>query len=397
MNILLAHNYYGSTSPSGENQVFEAEARMLQQHDNTVSTFIRYSDTIRVKGAWGVVEGAFSTPCNPFAAKSMRDTLQKTRPDVVHVHNTFPLLSPAIFHAIGNQAARVLTLHNYRLFCPAAIPMRNGVVCTKCLDCHSVWPAVCHGCYRESRLATLSLAFSVELHRRIGTWENQVDAFIVLSDFQKNLMVEAGLPEKRVHVKPNFFEGDPRHIPWNEKDDAVVFAGRLSPEKGVEHLVKAWITWGTQAPELRILGDGPLRGKLSLLADKHPEAKIRFYGQVSSEKTIREIATAKLLVLPSVCFETFGMVIVEAFAFGTPVAVSDLGPLSSIVHHNENGVVFSAGNPESLLRRVRTAWLSGNLESLGHGARASFESLYTEDMNYEMLMAIYEKARSARR
>ncbi len=257
----------------------------------------------------------------------------------------------------------------------------------------TIWPLA----GSASTLATLPLAFSVGLHRRIGTWANQVDAFIVLSDFQKNLMVEAGLPEKRVHVKPNFFEGDPRHIPWNEKDDAVVFAGRLSPEKGVEHLVKAWITWGTQAPELRILGDGPLRGKLSLLADKHPEAKIRFYGQVSSEKTIREIATAKLLVLPSVWFETFGMVIVEAFASGTPAAVSNLGALPSLVHHNENGVVFSAGNSESLLKHVRTAWLSGDLESLGHGARASFESLYTEDVNYEMLMAIYEKARSARR
>lgn len=370
---------------------------MLTQHGHTVDTFTRHSDTIRAKGAWGAVHGAFSTPWNLFAAKSMRDILHKTQPDVVHVHNTFPLLSPAIFHAIGNRAARVLTLHNYRLFCPAAIPMRKGQVCTECLDRHSVWPALCHGCYRESRLATLPLAASVGLHRLIGTWTNQVDAFIVLSDFQKNVMVAAGLPEKRVHVKPNFFEGDPRPMPWNEKDDAVVFAGRLSSEKGVEHLVKAWIAWGAQAPELRILGDGPLRGALSRLSDKHPEVRIHFYGQVSSERAAEEISKARLLVLPSVWFEGFPMVIREAFAFGTPAAVSDLGPLPSIVHDNENGVVFSAGNPESLLQRVRTAWLSGDLESLGQGARASFESLYTEDVNYELLMEIYDKARSARR
>ncbi len=397
MNILSTHNYYGSASPSGENQVFEAEFRMLRQHGHSVNTFTRHSDTLRAKGTWGAVQGAFSTPWNPFAARAMRARLHETQADVVHVHNTFPLLSPSIFHAIGNQAARVLTLHNYRLFCPAAIPMRNGRVCTQCLDRHAVWPAVCHGCYRESRLATLPLAANVALHRLMGTWVNQVDAFIVLSDFQKNVMVRAELPEKRVHVKPNFFEGDPRPISWDEKDDAVVFAGRLSSEKGVEHLVNAWIAWGAQAPELRILGDGPLREELSRLAATHPEVKIRFYGQVPSTRATEEISRARLLVLPSICFEGFPMVIREAFAFGTPAAVSDLGPLPSIVQHDKNGAVFAAGNSESLLNTVRSAWLSGDLESLGQGARASFEALYNEDVNYEILMDIYEQARAVQR
>ena len=117
VKIVIAHNYYGSAAPSGENQVFEAERNLLRQRGNEVSEFLRHSDTIRAKGAWGALQGALSTPWNPFAAKAVRHTVEISHPDVVHVHNTFPLLSPAIFHAIGQRAARVLTLHNYRLFC----------------------------------------------------------------------------------------------------------------------------------------------------------------------------------------------------------------------------------------------------------------------------------------
>lgn len=398
MKVLLAHNFYGSTTPSGENQVFEAERELLLSRGHEVEIFTRHSDEIRSQGAWGAVSGALATPWNPWMARAIRQTVHRFKPDVVHTHNTFPLISPAIFHAIGNRAARVLTLHNYRLFCPAGIPMRDGQVCTECLDRHSVWPGVRHGCYRNSRLATLPLAANIALHRRLGTWTNHVDAFVALTEFQRQRMIAAGLPAERVHVKPNFYPGAPVVVPWVERRPCAVFAGRLTAEKGVEALVRAWLLWGAAAPELRIVGDGGLRGELEQLATTYPQVPIRFLGQLTGEAAQAEIARARLLVLPSEWFEGFPMVVREAFAFGTPAAVSDIGPLPSIVQHGGSGVVFAPANPQSLLAEVRTAWdTPGLLERLGQGARAEFEAKYTEEANYQTLMAIYQQAMAVHR
>ncbi len=141
------------------------------------------------------------------------------------------MISPSVFHAVGRRAARVLTLHNYRLLCPAAIPMREGKVCTDCIRQRSVLPALQHGCYRNSRLATVPLATNVALHRGIGTWQHQVDAFVALSDFQRNLMADGGLPKDKIHVKPNFYAGSPVVQPYAERPGYIVFVGRLGEEK----------------------------------------------------------------------------------------------------------------------------------------------------------------------
>jgi glycosyltransferase involved in cell wall biosynthesis len=388
--ILLGHNFYASTAPSGENQVYEVEHALLLKHGHAVEVFNRHSDEIRARGPAGVVMGAFATPWNPWMARAVQKRVEQSQIDLVHVHNTFPLLSPAIFHAIGKRAARVLTLHNYRLFCPAAIPMRDGRVCTQCLDKRSPIPAMVHGCYRGSRVATLPLAVSVGLHRALGTWTNEVDAFICLSEFQRNMMVKAGLPAEKVHVKPNFYPGNPAPVPWAQRKPCVVFAGRLSAEKGVVNLLRTWQAWGAGAPELVMVGDGDLRPELERMAVGLP---VKFLGQLVAAQAQAEIANARLQILPSECFEGFPMVVREAFAFGTPAAVSNLGPLPSIVVHGQSGVVFEPGNPQALLGVVRTTWETpGLLERLGHGARAEFEVKYTEEANYATLMNIYKQA-----
>jgi glycosyltransferase involved in cell wall biosynthesis len=391
LRILLVHNFYGSAAPSGENQVFVAEKALLQARGHEVAQFTRHSDEIRGLGAWGAIQGAAATPWNPWAAQAIRQTVARFLPDVVHVHNTFPLISPSIFHALaGTGAARVLTLHNYRLFCPAAIPMRAGQVCTDCLDRRSVLPALQHGCYRNSRLATVPLALNVALHRAAGTWAHQVDAFIALTEFQRQRVVDAGLPASQVHVKPNFYPGNPIVVPWTQRKPYVVFAGRLTPEKGVATLLRAWQLWGPDAPELRVLGDGELRNQLETMAVGLP---VRFLGQLTSNDAEQQIAESCLLVLPSEWYEGFPMVLREAFAFGTPAAVSDLGPLPSIVQNGINGVVFDSSNPEALLHAVRSIWSSsGLLEKMSVAARATFDEKYTEESNYKQLAIIYKLA-----
>ena len=389
MKILLLHSFYRSDSPSGENQVFEIEHALLQKHGHDVRLFTRHSDELAAQGALGKIKGAVSVPWNPFSARDLRKTFQEFQPDVIHAHNTFPLLSPAVFPA-ARGTARVLTLHNYRLFCAAAIPMRDGQICTECLDQHSVQPALRYNCYRGSKAATVPLAANIALHRFRGTWKNDVEAFIALSEFQREKFVAAGLPADRVEVKPNFYAGNPKVVPWSERAERVVFVGRLSAEKGVHTLLQAWSLWGEQAPPLRIIGDGELRRDLEEQARGLP---VEFTGQVSPEQAQAEIAQARLVVLPSECFEGFPMVLREAFAFGTPSAVSDIGPLPGLVRDPESGCTFEPANPESLLHAVRAAWESPEqLQRWSRGARAAFEAKYTEDANYEMLMAIYEQA-----
>lgn len=393
MKILLVHNHYGSGAPSGENIVFKLERRLLEDRGHDVAVFQRYSDDLLMKGFRGKLHGAVVLPWNVASARSIRAMVDEFRPDVVHVHNTFPLISPSIFHAIGYRSAKVLTLHNYRLFCPAAIPMRDGKTCVECMEARSSLPSLKYGCYRSSRLATAPLALSVGLHRWLGTWQRKVDAFIALTEFQREAMVSAGLPAGLVQVKSNFFPGTPSCIDWSLRGDYAVFVGRLTAEKGIRALVQAWLQWGESAPELRIVGDGELRAELIQMAAGSPRVPIRFLGLLSSESAQKEIANAKLVVMPSESFEGFPMVVLEAFAFGTPVAASRLGALASIVKSGSNGLLFEPASPKSLLEVVRLAWGSPMLlHKLGAAAREEFEGKYTEEANHQRLVEIYEAA-----
>ena len=333
-------------------------------------------------------------------ARAVRREVETFRPEVVHAHNTFPLLSPAIFPAVGDRAARVLTLHNYRLFCPAAIPLRAGRTCTECLDRGSAWPALRHGCYRGSRLATLPVTLGVTLARATGLWSRHVEAFVALTAFQRDLMVASGLPADRVMVKPNFYPGRPGVIPAASRPPVAVYVGRLSEEKGVVHLIDAWRTWGAAAPALRVIGDGPLRSALEARARAGglgPE-RVTFLGRLEPHAAEAEIGRARLLVLPSICYEGFPLVLHEALAFGTPAAVSAIGPLPSLVEDGRAGVVFRPGDPASLLAEVRAAWETpGVLEALGDAAREVFEQKYGEVENLRLLLAIYQGAMARQR
>ena len=397
MKVLLVHSFYGAGAPSGENAAVIAERDLLLSRGIDVAEFFRFGDDLRKPSEWGRISGAVVggalTPWNPAIVWHIRRALRRVRPDVVHVHNSFPSISPAIFSAIGDRAARVMTLHNYRVFCPAAIPTRGGGVCTECLDAKSVIPSLLHGCYRGSHFATLPVATSVWLHRKLGTWDRHVDAFIALTEFQRATMIAAGLRSDITYVKPPSFPGDPPNMPWEARSDEVVYVGRLSEEKGVAHLIAAWRIWsqqGVNVPMLSVVGDGPLREALQSDSSGLP---VRFFGKLTSQDAQDRISRAKLLILPSICFEGFPMVIREAYALGTPVAGSDVGPIPSIIRSGENGFTFSAGDPAAMMNAIRAAWTSnGFLQRLSIGARASFESQYTDEINYETLMKIYDSA-----
>ncbi len=400
MKVLLVHNFYRSSMPSGENAVFLDEAALLRRRGHEVIEFRRHSDEIVERGAFGALKGALSTPWNPFAAERMRKVLLGEQPDVMHVHNFFPLLSPAVFYAADSlETATVMTLHNYRLFCAAGIPMRKGQPCTKCLNGKTVAPALRYGCYRGSRVATVPMVLMIELHRAMRTWADQVDAFVALSDFQRRLMAQAGLPEEAIHVKPQFYPDPPEAQPWGSRENKIIFIGRLSEEKGVRILIDTWRAWGDGAPCLEIIGDGPLKGTLAQAsADAGLTRKISFAGQLPFDEAQRHLFGAKALVLPSICFEGFPMVIREAFALAVPVVASRLGPLPDIIAEGVAGDLFRPGDPGDLLRVLRSLWCDQHrLAELAAGARSLFENKYTADSNYKILIEVYEIAMRRRR
>jgi glycosyltransferase involved in cell wall biosynthesis len=395
MKIVLAHNFYGSEAPSGENEVFRAEAELLRQQGHTVIELTRHSDEIRRQGIWGSIRGGVSTPWNPFSLRTTQRLIRQEAPDILHVHNSFPLLSPSVFYATRNTAtATVLTLHNFRIYCAAGILLRDGKPCTECLDLRSVRPALRYRCYRGSLAATAPLAAMVWLHRHLKTWETQVDAFIALTEFQKDILCEAGLPRDRVFVKPHFYPNPPEPLPWAEREDKVLFVGRLGAEKGCYVLLEAWRLWGEEAPRLEVIGDGPERTYLeALVTQAGLSHKVIFRGQLPFHETQRHLSGARLLVLPSLCFEGFPMVIREAYALGVPVAASRLGSMPCLIAEGITGTLFEAENPKELLEKVKHAWRRPQeLATWGAAARQEFEQKFAAEVNHRLLMQIYAEA-----
>jgi len=391
MRILLVHHFYDSGSVSGENRAVLLERDLLARHGHEVHLLSRHSDDLRGRAAYRLISTALGVPWNLHAAALIRQAVREHAPDLIHVHNTFPLLSPAVF-AAARGIPRVLTLHNYRLFCANTFLHRDGRVCTECLDQRSARPALRHACYRSSHLATLPVAASIALHRGLGTWQREVDGFIALSEFQKRLMVEAGLPAARIDIKPNFFPGEQAVLPWGVREPFVVFAGRVSGEKGVLGLVRAWRLWGESAPLLRIIGDGPQRREAEALATG---LNIEFLGRRPAAEVHACMAHARLVVVPSEWFEGCPLVIQEAFAVGTPVAVSAVGGLPEFVGVPASGASFEVGNPGAMASVLQRLWVTpGLLRQLGHNARRRFEATYSEQANHQRLMAIYRSVQA---
>ncbi len=314
----------------------------------------------------------------------LRAHLQSFCPDVVHVHNFFPLLTPSVYDAcIEKNIPVVQTLHNYRIICPNALFLRNGKVCEDCLG-RGPFPAVVHACYRGSRLATLPVALMVAVHRHRRTWERKVDRIIALSAFAKNKFLEGGLPAEKIVVKPNFAPDPDVRGDFIRRKNAL-FVGRLGEEKGISVLIKAWKELDYP---LRIVGDGPFTGR----AREVLNPAISWLGSVSPAEVSLEMERAAFLVLPSVCYEGFPLTLVEAFSHRLPVVASCLGSLADLVKDGVTGLLFSPGDADDLVTKIR--WMMENPEKsarMGENARREYEEKYTPERNYRLLMDIYRE------
>lgn len=387
MKVLLIHNYYRSGIPSGENAVVDSEIGMLRAHGHEVEVFSRCNDSIRAVPVLGAAWSMISMIANPFALVALRRRVSEFKPDIVHVHNLFPLISPLALLAVGRIPC-VMTLHNYRLFCAGETVCRGGRPCTICLEARSVRGALRHKCYRNSCLATIPLAVSIALYRALGFWRRRISRFVALTEFQREMVVKAGLAAEKVIVKPNHYlcRGE-TVVPWNERADRVVFIGRVSPEKGCGVLIDAWNRLGSDAPELVVLGDGT---DLESCKCACRSSQVEFKGAVDHDMVLNMVAGSKLLIVPSLCYEGLPTTILEAFSTGTPVLVSDLGAMPAMA--GDAGRVFEAGSSESLVAAFKEIWKDdANLGQMGIKARERYLQSYTAEVNYRNQLDLYNK------
>lgn len=380
LRILIAHNHY--QQKGGEDAVVANETVLLAGHGHRVDLHVVTNDAIR--GVTSKISALRNCTYSVEARRSIAERLASARPDVVHVHNLFPLLTPSIYDACHDFGVPVVqTLHNYRIMCAGALLMRDGQPCMKCINGSPYWGAL-HACYRNSRIGSAAVAGMIDWHRRQGTWTTKVDAYIALSRFARDRFVEAGLPAERIHVKSNLVFEPPPSEPLVRR--GALFVGRLSEEKGVRDLIAAW--QGLEIP-LTIAGDGPLESELRRSAP----ASVRFLGQIDKREVVAEMQRAAFLVLPSRCFENFPVTIAEAFSNGLPAIVSQLGALQEIVVAGKTGLCVEPGNPFSLRQAVERAYANPkSMREMGRAARAHFASYLAPEANYHALMAIYDAA-----
>ncbi len=336
MRLLILHSRYRSGPVSGENRVVEDEARLLRERGHEVDV---YEPGLAQVGPINLMRSVASTIWSGRAVKEVAERIARDHPDVVHVHNLFPALSPAVIRAVPDGVACVMTLHNYRLLCLPSTLFRDGHVCEDCLG-RSPWPGVMHGCYQESVAASGVLASSLQLHRSVGSFR-RVDLFAAISDFVREKHIQAGFPPERVVVKPNFAWPSRRR---QGPGEYFLFVGRLAAEKGVATLLRAWAGIGS---ELVIAGDGPDAPRLKALAGP----SVRFLGPVDPERVVDLLARARAVLVPSVCYEAAGKVVLEGYAAGVPVLASRIGALPEVVQDGMTGLLLPPGEP--------AAWAEG--------------------------------------
>jgi glycosyltransferase involved in cell wall biosynthesis len=391
MRILLVHNRYRSGAPSGENRVVDQEGAALATLGHEVTRFGRSSDEI---AQWPVAKKALLPARTIWSRETHHEltaVLRGQRPDVVHVHNTFPLLSAAVLYACRDARVPVVaTIHNYRLVCANGTFFRQGAVCHDCADGRPA-RAVLHGCYRGSQAATAPVALAMSLHRQ--AWRSLVSAYVFISASQRDLLRSFDPAPDRAFVRYNLIPR--RSRPQLARTPTVVYAGRLDEAKGARLLMAGWDHYRSKSGELGlnlvIAGGGPLGDEVAAWASTRPSVEMT--GQVSSDQCAEIISRARAVLLPSAWEETFGLVAVEAMAAGVPPIAAGHGSFTELITPGVDGVLFKPGDPAALGLAIAAAERDPEqYEILGDQARKTYEQRFDPERSVAELLEIYRFA-----
>lgn len=386
MRILMIHNYFQQWG--GEDQSTEQELELLRSRGEEVEFYYRHNDEIKNFSKPRLAGLFFETTWSPRSYNEVTEVIKRFKPDVIHCQNFFTLVSPAIFYAAARSKVPIIqTLRDFRILCPIGWFIRDGQICEECMT-HSLWRGIKYGCYRGSSAQTASIALMIKTHRILNTWNKRVNGFIALTEFSRNKFIEGGVPPEKIVVRPNFMSTDPG-VQAQPREYAL-FVGRMSAEKGIKTLLEAW----RQIPDLplKVVGGGEEEQWAKDFIAQHNLTNVELVGFQKSEQVIEYQRRAKLLIMPSMWYETFGRVILEGYAVGTPALVSNLGAMAELVDEHKTGLRFTPGDADDLARKVRYAVEHPEqLQDWGHNARRKLEEQYSAESAYTRLMSIYQQ------
>ncbi|MBP1626361.1 MAG: glycosyl transferase family 1 [Holophagaceae bacterium] len=388
--ILLVHNYYQQRG--GEDRVFEDEVTLLRDYGHEVYTFTVHNDALNAQSTTRL---AANTIWNRALAKDLATLVTQKGIRIAHFHNTFPQISPGAYRAVRQAGAAVVqTLHNYRLLCAGALLYRKGSVCQLCLDHQLPLAALAHRCYRHSLAATAGVLAMQLLHRTLGTWMREVDAYIALTEGARARFAEHLLPPMKVHVLGNFLPQWPSPAPLPTNGHAL-FIGRLDEPKGGRTLLETWRTTPTGLPDLMIVGDGPLSSEFQLAADQ--DSRITWAGFCTTAQVQELLQRASMVLIPSNSYEGFPMAMIEAWASGRPVVASQIGAMEELVHPGIDGWLTAAGTPAKWADTISRLYAQPEaLSAAGAAASTRFTTGHTHDAHHKGLLTIYQKALAIR-
>ena len=376
MKVAIAHSEYLSGPVSGENAVVKDETRLLREAGHEVR--VLQLAPSNVGGLIGNARLAASAVWSRDGTEQFLRLLHHHKPDVVHVHNLFPMLSPAVLR-LNRDCPLVMTLHNYRLQCLPATFYRDGRVCEDCHGRATPWPGIIHACYRDSTAGSATLAASLSLHRALRSFE-RIDRFLAVSNFIKQKHVEAGISTNRIRVKPNFAWPSRRR---NGPGSYFLFMGRVAPEKGLSTVVAA--TQSHPRLELVVAGDGPDLPRLRSVAGSN----VRFLGPVERDKVTDLLVGARAIVVPSRWYEGAPRAVAEAFAAGVPVLASDIGALPEFIDDGRTGILVDMDNGREWTAAMETLLDDAESQRMGEAAYACWRERFSPERGLKDLEAAY--------
>jgi glycosyltransferase involved in cell wall biosynthesis len=389
MKILLCHNFY--QQPGGEQGAVLALKSLLEQQGHHVIFYTEHNDEIKQYSSLQKI-GFF--PRTLFSQRTYRrllDIARQEKPDLAHVHNVFPLLSPAVYVALHQAGVPLVqTIHNYRLMCINGLFLRNGRICELCKG-GMFFPGFQFKCYRDSYLLSGLYALTIGWHRRWGTFD-RIDRFIALTSFVAEKLVESGVTEaSKISILGNFL---PAPLPDDGAADIhepyIVYMGRLSHEKGLFTLLKAMRN--LTGLRLKVLGDGPLAAQMHVYIQDHALNNVEMLGYVAGEEKYRLLRGALGCVVPSEWYEAVPLVVLESAAVGTPLIVSRIGSLAMMVSEGQTGLLFNPGDSADLREKLERLVTRPELAlGMGQRARQWLETGYTAEAHYYALLQIYQQ------
>lgn len=390
MKILQIHNYYKIRG--GECSVVNMEEALLSKNGHNVQQFVRDSQNIDNMSVSGKINSFVNIPYNRRIYQDIAQTIKSDRPDIAHVHNVFPLISPSVYAALHDCNIPVVqTIHNYRFMCPNGQFFVNGHICEDCQS-SGFYSALKKKCFRNNRVLSTLYAISISRMWRTGVIQKYITKYIALNYFVAKKLAVSGIPDANIEICGNFIE--PLASSFSNKKNYILFLGRLSAEKGINTLLHALSKLDNV--RLKIAGSGPEESNLKEQAKRYCRNNVDFLGHVSGDEKYKLIAEAQCMIVPSEWYENFPVSVMESLSLGTPVIASNIGGLPDMIEHNVTGLLFKAGDPDNLAECIKSLLSdSVRLTEMSNHATTAAKNKFSPEKHLNQLIDIYQHAITA--